>query len=97
MNGMDDIEKTIDSFKKFLKEKNKRYGNSVLEPLNIFSKHIKKENSQALNNMLTRLDDKLKRIQNSNLLRKNDIIDIMGYLVFLCISKGWKDFDDLID
>ena len=93
---MSDIERTIENLKKFLLEKNKRYGNSALEPLSIFTSHIKGED-QALNNMLVRLDDKLKRIQNSEELRKNDIADIMGYLVLLCVNQGWDDFSDLID
>ena len=65
---MDVVEATNDwftAFKKFLLEKNIRYGNSVLEPLAIFSKHISKDNSQAMNAVLSRLDDKLKRIKNS--------------------------------
>jgi len=93
---LSDIERTIENLKKFLLEKNKRYGNSALEPLSIFTSHIKGED-QALNNMLVRLDDKLKRIQNSEELRKNDIADIMGYLVLLCVNQGWDDFSDLID
>ena len=78
-------------------EKNKRYGNSALEPLGIFSKHIKTENSESLNGILVRLDDKLKRIKFGNEIRKNDISDLMGYLALLCIEKGWDNFDDLID
>ncbi len=92
----DKIEIVTKSIENFLKEKNKRYGNSALEPLNVFSSHIKGEN-QALDNMLVRLDDKLKRIKNSNELKKNDVADIIGYLILLCINRGWEDFSDLLD
>ena len=47
--------------------------------------------------MKIRLDDKVKRVKNSKELRKNDIIDLTGYLVLLCIEKDWLNFDDLID
>jgi len=76
----------------FLIEKNKRYGDSALNPLNIFSK------LSAEFGIRVRLDDKLKRIQNNkDDLRKNDVVDIMGYLVLLCVDKDWKTFDEFID
>jgi len=53
--------------------------------------------AQALDNLLVRLDDKLKRVQNADELRKNDIADIIGYLILLCVNQGWDDFSDLID
>ena len=77
-------------------KKNKRYGNSAIEPLGVFTSHVKGEDS-ALDNMLVRLDDKLKRIKNADELRKNDVADIIGYLILLCINQGWEDFSDLID
>ena len=72
-------------------EKNKRYGDSALKPAMIFSK------LDAENSICIRLDDKLNRVKNSSALRKNDIADIMGYLLLLCKSKEWIDFSDLID
>jgi len=87
---LNQVHTVLDSIQQVLIEKNKRYGNSALEPLKIFSK---KDASQAI---LQRLDDKLSRIKNSEELRKNDIFDLMGYLVLLSISEKW-DFFDLID
>ena len=87
----DKIKQTCDSLNRLLQEKNKRYGNSALEPLGIFNK------KSASDGIMVRLDDKLMRVKNSNKLRKNDISDIMGYLVLLCVDKGWDNFDDLID
>ena len=96
-NNFENFEEVFEGLRYFLQEKNKKYGNSALEPLGIFSKHIGKENSMAVNGILARLDDKLKRIKNADELRKNDVADIIGYLIILCRGKGWKDFTDLLD
>jgi hypothetical protein len=85
------IIKVCDALKEFLLEKNRRYGDSALHPLKVFSK------LDAENGIRIRLDDKLKRIQNSEELRKNDCIDIQGYLVLFCVDKGWTNFSDLLD
>lgn len=81
----------LNSIGKFLKEKNKRYGNSALEPSNMFFKGNSEEGIRI------RIDDKLKRIKNSDVLRKNDIVDLIGYLIILCITKKWFTFDEFID
>ena len=81
----------LNSIGKFLKEKNKRYGNSALEPSNMFFKGNSEEGIRI------RIDDKLKRIKNSEVLRKNDIVDLIGYLIILCITKKWFTFDEFID
>lgn len=86
-----DLTVVLDNLKNFLLEKNKNYGNSALEPINIFSK-LNSENS-----INQRLDDKLTRIKNSKELRKNDCVDLVGYLMLLLISKEWKNFDEFID
>ena len=85
------IEKIVESIGKMLIMKNTNYGNSAIEPINIFSKE------GNINSILVRLDDKLGRIKNSTELRKNDISDIMGYLILLCVVKNWTDFLDLVD
>jgi len=72
-------------------EKNRRYGDSALNGAKIFSK------LDATPSICIRLDDKLSRVKNSETLRKNDISDIMGYLVLLSVSEGWLDFSDQID
>ncbi len=90
-NTQEQIIKTCDSLKEFLLEKNKRYGNSALEPIGVFSKLTPKEGIKI------RLDDKVKRIKNSSELRKNDTVDLMGYLLLLCVSEDWTDFKDLLD
>jgi hypothetical protein len=86
-----EIKTVCDNLSSFLGEKNNRYGNSALEPVQIFSK------TGAESQIYNRIDDKLSRIKNSTELRKNDVIDLMGYLVLLCVKKGWKDFSELLD
>jgi hypothetical protein len=76
----------------FLIEKNRRYGDAALDPKNIFSK------LPAGEALKVRLDDKLSRIMaNEGEPRKNDVSDLIGYLVLYCVSQGWTDFSDLID
>ena len=67
--------------KDLLISKNKKYGNSALEPLGVFSKLSAKEG------LLVRIDDKLKRIKNGSLDRDDEdvINDLIGYLVLLKI------------
>lgn len=85
------IDTLFNHFKVFLKEKNKRYGDSALSPQNIFSKQD--SGSQICN----RIDDKLGRIKNGTELKKNDLSDLFGYVALLLIEKDWLDFNDLLD
>jgi len=67
-----------------LRQKNKKYGNSALEPSNIFSKLPAEEGLKV------RIDDKLKRIANGSLEKDDEdvINDLIGYLVLYKILKG---------
>lgn len=78
----------LSSIGEMLAEKDKRYGNSALKPLDIFAKH---------HSYGARLDEKLARVKNSGELRKNDVADIIGGLVLICRDNGWTDFSDQID
>jgi hypothetical protein len=77
---------------RFLIAKNIKYGNSALSPLSIFAKGM-----AASDKINTRIDDKLSRVKNSDDLKKNDVIDLIGYLMLLAIDNGWTNLDDLID
>lgn len=90
------ISEVCDNLKCILLEKNLRYGNSALKPMEIFTKHAKINEDKAVCGMLYRLDDKLARVANSKELNKNDVFDIMGYLILLSVKKDWK-FKDLLD
>lgn len=85
------IEETCNALKSLLLYKNDKYGNSALEPINVFSKET------ADTGLLQRLDDKISRIKNHHELRKNDISDVVGYLILLCVSRGWNNFDEFKD
>lgn len=86
------ITRTTAALGDFLAEKNRRYGNSALAPVRVFSRATPDEG------MRIRMDDKLSRIRNgTGELRKNDVADLLGYLVLLCVHRGWTDFGDLLD
>ena len=84
------IIKICKSVEKTLLEKNRRYGNSALEPINIFSK------LSASEGILQRIDDKLMRIKTADKTNKNDVFDLIGYCTLLSVQNEW-DFKDLID
>jgi hypothetical protein len=86
-----DITKVGLSLTSLLQYKNRKYGNSAIEPINVFSK------AGSETGLLQRLDDKIARVRNSPELRKNDIADITGYLMLLCVKKGWLNFDEFKD
>ena len=87
----DQITEVCNSLDGFLREKNTRYGDSALNPVRVFS------GQSTLEALLVRMDDKLSRIKNSDNLRKNDIVDLLGYLILVCVERGWTDFSELID
>lgn len=91
MDSISDIEEVCNNMRDFLIEKNKRYGNSALNPIRIFNK------DSITTSLLCRLDDKLSRIKNSEQLRPNDIYDTIGYLVLLCIDNGWMNPKEFLD
>jgi chromatin remodeling complex protein RSC6 len=91
INTQEQIDTLFNNFSDFLKEKNKRYGDSVINPVKIFSK------VEPTNKACIRLDEKLQRIINSDELRKNDVSDTFGYLALLMIDKGWLTFEEMLD
>lgn len=65
-----------------LLEKNKSYGDSVLNPINIFSDKSTEEQVKV------RIDDKLSRIaRGHNYPGEDTILDLIGYLYFLLILR----------
>jgi hypothetical protein len=73
----------LEEIRDLLIAKNKKYGNSALEPLGVFSQLSAKEG------LLVRIDDKLKRIKNGSLERDDEDVvnDLIGYLILLKISE----------
>ena len=79
------ISLVCDQIKELLLEKNKKYGDSALDPSRIFSK------ANPIEQLLVRIDDKLNRIQKGAGLLANDediIQDLIGYLVLLKIAMS---------
>ena len=74
------IVEICDSMKDLLLYKNKKYGDSALNPNNIFYK------GDSTNSIKIRLDDKIGRIKNCEETRINDVCDIIGYSVLLLVS-----------
>ena len=63
-------------------EKNRKYGDSALNPARIFSK------ADNVAQLHTRIDDKLSRIKNAQDDEDEDVIaDLIGYLVLLTVSR----------
>ena len=75
-----DIE--IETISNLLKEKNKAYGNTALNPTNIFSK------LNAIEAICARIDDKLARIKNKGINDETEdtVDDLIGYLLLLKMS-----------
>ena len=77
-----EIQNQCDTIARFLIDKNRKYGNSALQPMRVFSSASPEEA------MLVRMDDKLSRIKN----RQDDddedpILDLIGYLVLYLVHK----------
>lgn len=80
------ITSVCDSIKDMLLEKNRKYGDSALNPCRIFSR------SDAMEQIKVRIDDKLSRIKSAQNDEDEDVItDLIGYLVLLKIAKNRKD------
>lgn len=85
----DFFERAYTSICKMQQAKNKKYGESALsDKFNLFDGKTK---------LAPRLKDKLNRVDNSPVLIKNDISDLIGYLMLVCKENNWDNFEDLID
>lgn len=85
MNTAELITKKVKEIETLLLEKNRKYGDSALNPCRIFSK------ADAVEQIKVRIDDKLKRLQNEQNDEDEDVVkDLVGYLVLLMIAKDNK-------
>lgn len=76
------IANKCDELKELLLEKNRKYGNSALEPKRCFSK------ASAQEQILVRMDDKLSRIQNRQSDEDEDVfMDLAGYLILYLVAR----------
>ena len=88
------ISGVCDDIKELLIHKNRKYGNSALQPNRIFSK------CSATEQLLVRIDDKLNRIMKGAGLLANDedvVNDLIGYLVLLKISMTSDQNNEILE
>jgi hypothetical protein len=80
------ITEVVSQLQELLITKNKAYGNSALEPINIFSKN------DSVDSLCARIDDKLSRIKNKGLSDETEdtLFDLAGYLILLIIARDDK-------
>ena len=79
------IAEVCDEIKEFIIGKNRKYGNSALEPVRIFSK------SDTLEQLNVRIDDKVSRAMSSQTDDDEDIeMDLLGYLILKKVYKKLK-------
>lgn len=63
-------------------EKNRKYGDSALNPMRIFSK------ASTIEQLKVRLDDKLSRLRNAQDDEDEDVVsDLIGYLVLFKVAQ----------
>jgi hypothetical protein len=76
------IAEICDEIKELLLDKNRKYGDSAINPIRILSK------SSNTEQILVRIDDKLNRIKNMQSDEDEDVItDLIGYLVLYKVAK----------
>ena len=77
-----DLLATLNEVQTMLEEKNRKYGDSALNPSRIFSKQ------DPVEQIKVRLDDKLTRLRNQQTDEDEDVeLDLLGYLVILRIAR----------
>jgi hypothetical protein len=76
------IARQCDTIKEMLLEKNRKYGNSALEPKRIFSR------ASPLEQINVRIDDKLSRLMSAQSDEDEDVdLDLIGYLILRRVAK----------
>lgn len=87
-----DIQYACEEIEKMLIEKNRKYGNSALEPQRVFSKSSPEEQLKV------RIDDKLSRMKSLQDDDTEDTVDdLIGYLILLKVARKNMDQNNLID
>ena len=75
------VDEKLASVRALLLDKNRKYGDSALNPLRVFSK------ASAIEQILVRIDDKLSRIRTGTKDKEDTKRDLIGYLVLLLIAE----------
>lgn len=75
------VDQVLHDIGSLLKHKNRRYGNSALDPVRVFSK------ADPVQQLRVRIDDKLSRMMKGSGDDEDTITDLIGYLVLLKIAE----------
>lgn len=79
------IREVCDALAEILIDKNRKYGNSALDPVRIFS------SANPLEQINVRIDDKLSRLRNQQGDEDEDVeLDLLGYLVLRRIARSQR-------
>ncbi len=80
------IDKECENIKTMLLAKNRGYGNSFAEPINVFCQ------LDSMAQILVRIDDKLNRIQKGNKeeISEDTVLDLIGYLILFRVLKAME-------
>lgn len=78
------VYRVVEDLARLLIDKNRKYGDSALNPARIFS------NADATEQIKVRIDDKLNRIKNQQDDEDEDAVkDLTGYLILFMIARGY--------
>jgi hypothetical protein len=84
-----DICTVLDEIKELLLEKNRRYGDSAINPVRIFSK------CDSIEGLKIRLDDKLSRLRTQSIEEDEDVLlDLLGYMILLRVARMQQNRTD---
>lgn len=76
------ISEVCDEVRQMLLEKNRRYGDSALNPVRLFSQ------ADPIEQLKVRLDDKLSRLRSGQCDDDEDVeMDLLGYLILLRVAR----------
>ena len=89
MNTRSKIKSKCKKLEDLLLQKNAKYGDAALQPINIFSK------GNAVSSIKARIDDKLKRVMNAGTIddTEDTLQDLAGYMILLMIAKDNESND----
>ena len=87
MNTPDKITEVCKDVLELLIAKNRKYGDSALNPIRVFSK------ADPLEQLKVRIDDKLSRISSGhgNDLDEDTVMDLIGYLVLFRVAQKYQE------
>lgn len=81
-----DLRNVLVNIENLLIEKNRKYGDSALNPKRVFSRQ------NSVEQIKVRIDDKISRLMNKQPDEDEDVVtDLLGYLILLQIAKNREE------